>query len=107
MPAKIAGCRVLTRPSIISGNPVTSDTFRTGMPAAAIARAVPPVDTSSTPRPASPRAKASRPVLSETLRIARIFIDFLDRPEGGRYYDRNAGKPGVVSRGRRLAVFFY
>ena len=56
-----------------------------------MARAVPPVEMSSTPRAGESPGEGHQPVLSETLRIARIFIDFLDRPEGGRYYDRNAG----------------
>ena len=38
MPPWIAGCSVLTRPSIISGKPVTSDTLTTGSPASARAR---------------------------------------------------------------------
>ena len=36
-------------PSSISGKPVRSSTRRTGTPAAAIAAALPPVDTSSKP----------------------------------------------------------
>ena len=51
------GCRVLTRPSIISGKPVISATSRTGSPASRSARAVPPVESSSTPRPASARGQ--------------------------------------------------
>ena len=38
MPPCTAGCSVLTRPSIISGKPVTSETFMTGSPAPAMAR---------------------------------------------------------------------
>ena len=49
IPPNIAGWRVLTRPSIISGKPVTSETFTTGSPAVAIAFAVPPVEINSTP----------------------------------------------------------
>ena len=41
-------------------------------PAAAIAFAVPPVETSSTPWPASARANSIRPVLSETDNRARV-----------------------------------
>ena len=37
MPPWIAGCSVLTRPSIISGKPVTSETLVTGSPASASA----------------------------------------------------------------------
>ena len=73
MPPCTFGCRVLTRPSIISGNPVTSE-----MPMTAKARrrpapcAVPPVETSSHPRPPRPRANGTRPVLSDTLSNARM-----------------------------------
>ena len=71
MPPWIAGWSVFTRPSSISGNPVTSATSRTARPAAASARAVPPVDRSSTPSSARPRARSTSPVLSETERSAR------------------------------------
>src|ERR1035437_1947058 len=43
----------------------------TERPAARSAVAVPPVDTSSTPKPASTRAKSTSPVLSVTLSRAR------------------------------------
>src|SRR6202048_205687 len=66
------GCRVLTRPSIISGKSVSSETSLTFRPAAAIALAVPPVDTSSMPWPARARANSISPVLSETDNKARI-----------------------------------
>ena len=65
------GCSVLTRPSIISGKPVRSETSRTASPASASALAVPPVETSSTPRAASAWAKGTSPVLSETESRAR------------------------------------
>ena len=106
MPAWMAGWSVLTRPSIISGNPVTSETPRTGNPAAESAEAVPPVDTSSTPRAASPRPRSARPVLSETLRIARNFVDLLDIYRFEPLLWPVAGRPAIVSRGRALAVFF-
>src|SRR3954451_24562784 len=66
------GCRVLTVPSIISGKPVSSETSLTLSPAAAIAFAVPPVETSSTPWPTSARANSASPVLSETDNRARV-----------------------------------
>jgi hypothetical protein len=59
------------RPSSISGKPVRSEMSRTERPASRRARAVPPVDTSSTPRPESCFANGTRPVLSVTLRSAR------------------------------------
>ncbi len=46
--------------------PVSSETSRTFSPASAMAFAVPPVDTSSTPWPARARAKSISPDLSET-----------------------------------------
>src|SRR6267142_3859590 len=107
MPPWIFGCSVFTRPSIISGNPVTSDTFVTGRPASARAFDVPPVDTSWTPRAARPRAKSTRPVLSDTLRIARILGVFLDTFRGPRLLSHRRWRASVEGRGRKLAVFFY
>src|SRR5258707_56827 len=70
----MSGCSVFTRPSIISGNPVTSETLVTVSPAAVSVFAVPPVETSSKPRAARPRPSSTMPILSETLRSAlRIF----------------------------------
>ena len=43
------GCSVFTRPSIISGKPVNSETSATARPAAFSAAAVPPVETISMP----------------------------------------------------------
>src|SRR5690554_1901581 len=65
------GCRVLTRPSMISGKPVTSETSRTGSPASRMARAVPPVESSSMLRAARARARSISPVLSDTDSSAR------------------------------------
>src|SRR5687768_9398037 len=56
---------------MISGKPVKSSIGRTWSPASASAEAVPPVETSSTPSAASPRAKSTIPVLSDTDRTAR------------------------------------
>src|SRR5262245_2470907 len=84
------GCSVLRRPSIISGKPVSSETSRTASPAALSAAAVPPVDTSSTPWPASAFANSTMPALSDTDRRARrifmaspILSDLFQRP---RYF---------------------
>ena len=75
MPPATFGCRVLTRPSSISGNAVTSDTSLTGTPPSRIRRAVPPVEISSAPIPFKARAKSTMPVLSVTLRRTRwIFV---------------------------------
>ena len=60
------GCKVLTRPSSISGNPVMSATSVTGRPLSASSLAVPPVDSSAMPKPCSARANSTIPVLSET-----------------------------------------
>src|SRR6185312_2785099 len=65
------GCNVLTRPSMISGKPVYEDTSRTGSPCSASSFAVPPVESISTRRFASPRARSRSPVLSETESSAR------------------------------------
>src|SRR3989440_8957390 len=65
------GFSVFTRPSRISGKPVYSSIARMSIPASASSRAVPPVETISTPSSASPRAKSTRPRLSETVRSAR------------------------------------
>src|SRR6266581_1976401 len=66
------GCSVFTRPSSISGAPVTSSTVVTGTPASASPAAVFPDDTSSKPRSTSPRASSTRPVLSYTDSRARF-----------------------------------
>ena len=68
------GCSVFTRPSSISGNPVSWLMSSTANPASRSTRAVPPVETSSTPRSASTRAKATSPVLSVTLKSARLIV---------------------------------
>src|SRR5436309_3854235 len=65
------GLSVLTRPSRISGNPVYSSIARMSMPWSRSSRAVPPVDTISTPSSASPRAKSTSPRLSDTVNSAR------------------------------------
>ncbi len=59
-PAWTRGCRVLTRPSSISGEPVTAATSVTGRPASRSVRAVPPVDTSSQPRATRPRPRSTQ-----------------------------------------------
>src|SRR4051812_12627484 len=75
------GCSVLTRPSSISGAPVTSSTVVTGTPASVSAAAVFPDDTSSKPRSSSPRASSTRPVLSYTESRARFtsLLPFLEQ----------------------------
>src|SRR4051812_48449985 len=65
------GFSVLTRPSRISGKPVYSSIARMSMPWSRSSRAVPPVETISTPRSARPRAKSTSPRLSETVSSAR------------------------------------
>ena len=71
-PPCTTGCRVFTRPSIISGKPVISDTSFTGRPAAAMAAFVPPVETSSTPVATRARAASISPDLSDTDNRARL-----------------------------------
>ena len=94
MPPWICGCSVLTRPSIISGKPVTSRHAGDRQAGRRPGRvAVPPVDTSSKPRAASPRAKSTRPVLSETLSSARAHA--LRSPQQSRWANqkRNCASP--------------
>src|SRR4051794_27864781 len=56
---------------MISGKPVKSSIGRTSSPASRSVAAVPPVETSSTPSSASPRANSTMLVLSDTDRTAR------------------------------------
>src|SRR5437588_430985 len=56
---------------MISGKPVSSETWRTGIPASESSRAVPPVEIISIPRSARPRANSTIPVLSDTDSRAR------------------------------------
>src|SRR6185312_15972433 len=65
------GCRVLTRPSMISGKPVSSLTSRTGTPTSRSALALPPVERISMPSACRARPISARSVLSETLSSAR------------------------------------
>src|SRR2546430_4983393 len=81
------GCSVFTRPSSISGAPVTSSTVVTGPPASASSAAVFPDDTSSKPRSTSPRASSTRPVLSYTESRAR-FTSLLPVLEQGAQHVR-------------------
>ena len=60
------GCKVLTRPSSISGKPVWSATSVTGKPLSRNSLAVPPVDSSLMPSTCSACANSRMPVLSET-----------------------------------------
>src|SRR5579871_6358877 len=70
-PPWIFGCRVLTRPPMISGKPVCAATSLTATPWLSRSLAVPPVERISTPRSFSARANSTIPVLSETLSSAR------------------------------------
>src|SRR5690606_5476036 len=88
------GCRVLTRPSIISGKPVRSATSLTGRPKPAIAALVPPVETSSTPSPARVRAASSSPALSD--REIRARTGLIASGAGGK--SGAAGMGGVRLR---------
>src|SRR3954468_8140858 len=56
---------------MISGKPGKSSMPRTSGPALSGSRAVPPVETISTPSSARPRAKSARPRLSDTVSRAR------------------------------------
>src|SRR3954452_8955601 len=71
-PAAVFGLIVFTRPSGISGKPVTSSMARVSTPASAKCRAVPPVETISTPSSRRQRANSAMPVLSDTVISARL-----------------------------------
>src|SRR5688572_4421670 len=71
IPACTRGCSVFTRPSSISGKPVTSSTGVTSIPASRSVAAVPPEETNPTPSSVSPRANSTTPVLSYTANSAR------------------------------------
>ena len=96
-PAWTRGWSVFTRPSSISGKPVTAATSVTGRPASRRARAVPPVLTSSQPRTTSPRPRSTRPrlVVDGEERAAR---DRDARVRGGRV---QAGAAGAALDGER------
>ena len=87
MPAMSLGCMVLTRPSSISGKPVTSSTSVTGMPDSLSSLAVPPVEMSCTPMSERPLANDSRPLLLKTEMRARWTFTYTllrtDDPPGG------------------------
>ena len=68
------GCRVFTRPSQISGKPVTSLILITSTPLSAKSFIVPPVAIISQPKARSCCANSTTPVLSLTLTNALIFI---------------------------------
>src|SRR5660398_334997 len=76
MPAWTAGCRVFTRPSMISGKSVVSETRVIGMPTSWRCRAVPPVDIISTPISTKPLAKGSRFHLLDTETRALLTFTF-------------------------------
>ena len=84
MPAWIIGWSVFTRPSSISGKPVTSSTSFTAMPFSFRSLYVPPVEMISTPMAASSFAKSTTPVLSETLMIALLIFDSGIPPQSRR-----------------------
>ncbi|OQC23200.1 MAG: hypothetical protein BWX71_02143 [Deltaproteobacteria bacterium ADurb.Bin072] len=74
MPPWTRGCRVLSLPSIISGNPVYSEMSTTVTPLSFSVFAVPPVEMISTPKEASSRTKSVMPFLSVTLTKARVIL---------------------------------
>ena len=66
---------------------MSSEMSLTAMPESRSSLAVPPVETSSMPRPESWRAKSTSPVLSVTLRMARWMRELL-RDMIGLGYER-------------------
>ena len=109
------GCSVFTRPSIISGNCVTSSMGVTGTPASLSARAVPPVEMISAPNSStSARAKSATPVLSVTDTSTRFTSGLLIWPyilsfgfrrstNGGTSRRCGALRRPIFTRCRRLA----
>src|SRR5689334_15765984 len=66
------------------------------MPASASSRAVPPVESSATPRTASARAKSTMPVLSETESSARVTAAGMRRlPARVRSRKRTSREPAL------------
>ena len=84
-----AGCSVLTRPSSISGEPVTAATSVTGRPGVAERAAVPPVETSSKPQRDQPPAEVDQ------ARLVR------DRQERSTRERDDAPRPVPCPPGRR------
>src|SRR6516162_9636134 len=101
-PPWIAGCRVFTRPSSISGKPVTVATSVTGSPAAVRARAVPPVEISATPRAISAPAKGMIPVLSLTEMSARWIIGAAFSSGEGQRHARRRERQTLADGERRF-----
>src|SRR5919106_2782447 len=69
------------------------------MPSSTRSRAVPPVDTISIPRSASPRANSTSPRLSETLSSARLIRTLpgaVSSTPRGSVWDIDVNQPGVV-----------
>ena len=93
-PPWILGCSVFTRPSSISGKPVWSATSVTGRPCSASSLAVPPVESSFTPRAFSSLASSTMPVLSDTdssavrvvIRGPLIFLGMLKSFRSARWW---------------------
>jgi len=81
IPPCTRGCSVFTRPSMISGDSVYSETSMTGTPPSRSALAVPPVERISTPASESPFANSTTPDLSETEISARL-ICVMPLPSG-------------------------
>ena len=67
----------MTRPSQISGNPVTSLMLITSTPLSANSFIVPPVAITCQPSSRSPRANSTTPVLSLTLINALILLIYI------------------------------
>ena len=97
MPPWTFGCSVTTRWPRIAGNPVSSATSVTGTPASAIARAVPPLDSSAQPSSCRPRASSTMPVLSYTESKA------VGTPRRVRTTGRVGNHPDGTARGLRCA----
>src|SRR5208337_3849602 len=96
MPACTLGCRVLTRPSSISGKPGKSETSVTGTPPSRNILAVPPVDRISTWRPARNWPNSTMPLLSVTLIRARAMGLITSLSPVIRNFCRSGGEPAFL-----------
>src|SRR6185312_1828456 len=100
MPPWTLGWSVFTRPSIISGKPVNSETSFTTTPFSLRSCAVPPVERISTPWVRSAFAKSTTPALSLTESSARWIFFILTA--GSPRKSRNTRKPRLL---RAFRVF--
>ena len=105
IPAWICGSSVFTRPSRLSGNPVTFSTGVTSTPSSSSRSAVEPVETTSVPAAMNASASVSRPFLSKTetitLCIGRCGSAIMPSLSG---FSGTAGFPGISGTSSSLII---